>query len=146
MLRFFEPLITRALKKYENSHDVLLHQSILSLLSVLIKFGVCPHLSFYLCLYDSSYPFLSFFLKVDFPRLDKEHKFLDCVLNQITSKQSYLPHAPELLPYLFDFIGLLYIVRRHFPEVLPPEYLFIGPYILEYLVSLISFCCFLNRF
>ncbi len=148
MLRFFEPLITRALKKYENSHDVLLHQSILSLLSVLIKFGVCPHLSFSFCLYlyDSIHLFHLFL----FSRLIS--------LVWIRSINSWIAYSIKLPPnnlichtpqncYPISLISLDYFISCAdiSPRYIPYRiYIHWSIHIREYLVSLISFCCSLT--
>eukprot|EP01119_Soliformovum_irregulare_P004870 TRINITY_DN1603_c0_g1_i1.p1 TRINITY_DN1603_c0_g1~~TRINITY_DN1603_c0_g1_i1.p1 ORF type:complete len:2158 (+),score=703.02 TRINITY_DN1603_c0_g1_i1:70-6543(+) len=97
LLRFFEPLVVRAMHKYQISHDVSLQQSILSLFSLLGRFGV------------------------DFSRLDKENNFIHYVINQITHKSCYLPKPTLLLPHMFDFIATLFVLRRHLTEVLTAE-------------------------
>jgi hypothetical protein len=55
--------------------------------------------------------------QIDFSRLDKDQSFLGHVINQIMGKKSYLPHPPHILPYIFDFLSVLAIIRKHLPGV-----------------------------
>jgi hypothetical protein len=83
------------MQKYQISHQIELQQCTLELFTQLIKFGV------------------------DFSKLDKNQSFLVYVIHQVLGKNSYLAHPPQLLPFMLDFIGSLYIIRRYMPEVTP---------------------------
>jgi hypothetical protein len=70
---------------------------------------------------------------VDFGRLDKDNGMLQFVVGQLSDKHMQLPHPEStidihrlsflmlltiaLLPAIFDFLGALFILRHHTPEV-----------------------------
>ncbi|ELR14180.1 HEAT repeat domain containing protein [Acanthamoeba castellanii str. Neff] len=91
LIRMFEPLVIGAMKLYRDTHDLGLQKQVLFVMTQLIKFGI------------------------DFSRLDKDQSFLGHVINQIMGKKSYLPHPPHILPYIFDFLSVLAIIRKHLP-------------------------------
>lgn len=94
LIRMFEPLVIGAMKLYRDTHDLGLQKQVLFVMTQLIKFGI------------------------DFSRLDKDQSFLGHVINQIMGKKSYLPHPPHILPYIFDFLSVLAIIRKHLPGTL----------------------------
>eukprot|EP01113_Clastostelium_recurvatum_P039150 TRINITY_DN5947_c0_g1_i4.p1 TRINITY_DN5947_c0_g1~~TRINITY_DN5947_c0_g1_i4.p1 ORF type:complete len:1961 (-),score=472.41 TRINITY_DN5947_c0_g1_i4:27-5516(-) len=96
-IRMFEPLVLGAIQLYQVTHTLSLKQAILSMLSQLVKFGV------------------------DFARLDKDQGFLLHITDEIGENHAYLASSGSLLPYQFDFISVLYFVRRHLPDLLTAE-------------------------
>ncbi len=56
-------------------------------------------------------------MKVDFYKLDKDQLLISGIVDEILETHSYLLEAPLILPYIFDFVGVLFFVRKHWQEV-----------------------------
>ena len=76
-----EKLASQLLIRYRMSHDIKFHQSVLYMISQLLRNGI------------------------DYLNIDKNKIFLEYVISQILGKKSYLPHPPLILPYIFDYIS-----------------------------------------
>jgi len=94
LVRNFEPLLLKSMEKYQNSHNIGLQQDILAFLTLLVRFGV------------------------DYARLDKDYVFLQFVVNQVQSQNSFLPQPAVILEAIYELITSLFLYSKVIPFLL----------------------------